>query len=133
MNLATLASALREVRDRIAEERERLEALEAEATSLERQLAFEMATNEIQSFTHDGATYFLKPEIYVSPKAGMTEQLCRWLQENDAADLVKPYVHPSTLRAFVKELLQAGPIPDGLSDMLHIHEETKVGIRRSAR
>lgn len=33
-----------------------------------------------------------------------------WLQQNGHGDLIKDYVHPSTLKAFIKELMEGGII-----------------------
>lgn len=54
-------------------------------------------------------------DIYAGIVPGKTELAYNWLDENGHADLIKDYVHPSTLKAFLKEQLKAGEIlPDDL-------------------
>lgn len=128
-NLAALAAAYeaaRQERDRLKEELDRAEAAFRDAES---DLATHMAASEITSVTHQGTTYSLRHEVYVSPKGGMADALCAWLRQHGAGDLVKETVHPSTLRAYVKEVMEAGELSDELEALVHVYEALKIARR----
>lgn len=52
-------------------------------------------------------------DMYVSIPSGHQDDAYEWLRQNDSGDLIKDYVHPSTLKAFVKECIKKGIVlPD---------------------
>lgn len=54
-------------------------------------------------------------DLYAGVKPGMQEEAYKWLEENGHGDLIKDFVHYSTLKAFLKEQLGDGEeIPENL-------------------
>src|SRR5690606_10177728 len=101
-----LADRLRELRDRKAGLEEQLKALNAEIEETDRKLAEAMVNEEIQNFVRGDRQFYLRTETYVSAKAERRPELLAWLKANGLADIVQETVHPRTLSAAVKELLQ---------------------------
>lgn len=77
------------------------------------------------SFTFRGGKIHLETKVNASCTLANQPQLFEWLKQNDAADLMKTVVHPSTLTAFVKERREAGLAdPPGIA----VWEETKAKL-----
>lgn len=71
----------------------------------------------------------LRGDMQCSTKSGMSVELMVWLEEHDHEDLIKPGVNSSTLKAFVKEQLEAGnPIPD---EFLNLYPYTRAVITKT--
>lgn len=47
-------------------------------------------------------------DAYCTVKGGMAHELQIWLQERGDGDLIKPFVNPSSLKAYMKELFDEG-------------------------
>ena len=56
----------------------------------------------------DGSRLELRSYAFCSVKAGQKENLFNWLSDHDHGDLISEVVNPSTLKAFIKEQLEAG-------------------------
>lgn len=50
----------------------------------------------------------LSTDAYAGIASGKSDEAYGWLQDNGFEDLVTEYVHPSTLKAFLKEQFKAG-------------------------
>lgn len=80
------------------------------------------------SFTFAGGKVHLETKVNASCASANQPILFAWLEANNAADLMKTVVHPSTLTAFVKERREAGLAdPPGIS----VWEETKAKLTAS--
>jgi len=75
-----------------------------------------MESAELSKVTVVGVgTISMRTDAYASIKSGMNAEAYQWLEENGHADLVKSYVQPSTMKAFLKEQFTNGePVPDGI-------------------
>jgi hypothetical protein len=116
-----LIEAAREFRA-LKDEKEGLEASEKLVNARIKQLETEiipqlMDENSIDKFTVEGVgTIFQQVKVYASVKAEFTETFHNWLRENGHDDLIKPTVHPSTLKSFAQEQLEAGEeLPEWLT------------------
>lgn len=52
----------------------------------------------------------LTADLFAGIQPEQQQAAYQWLQENGHGDLIKDYVHPSTLKAFIKELMEGGEI-----------------------
>ncbi len=68
-------------------------------------------------FTHSsGSKVHLRVEVWAYIKKEAQEETYTWLKENGHGGILKETVHPQTLRAFAKELLEDGaPMPPGIT------------------
>ena len=91
-----------------------------------------MLSEELQNFSRNGRVYYLRTDTYVSAIADRKPDLIDWLKANGLGELVQETVHPRTLTATVKELLEEeGDLPEGLTELVHVYEETTVGLRKA--
>src|SRR5690606_39421696 len=129
-----LADRLLELRDRKAELEELLKGVNAEIERTNQQLAEAMVAEELQSFVRGDKLFYLRTDTYVSPAADRKPELIQWLKDHGLGDIVQETVHPRTLTATVKEMLEeADELPEGLSELVNIFEKTTVGLRRAGR
>lgn len=109
-NLAELARKLKEVADRKANLEEQLKAVNIEWDLIRKFLipeAMAAIDPELTKISISGlGTLYLRTDIY----AGIQDQASAfvWLQENGYGDLIRYQVHPSTLKAFLKEQTKNG-------------------------
>src|SRR5690606_16078792 len=126
------ADRLRDLRDRKAEMEEQLKALNTEIDATERALVEAMVNEEIQNFVRGDRLFYLRTETYVSAKAERRPELLAWLKANGLADIVQETVHPRTLSAAVREILeQDDQLPDGLAGLVNVYEKVTVGLRKA--
>lgn len=125
-----LADRLVELRARKEELESQLKAVNAELGEVNRQLADRMATEELQGFTRGKHQFYLRTDCFVSVVAERRDDLVAWLKAHGAGELVKETVHPQTLRAYVRELNDAGELPAELAEMVRIYEPLVVGVRK---
>lgn len=132
MTVFELADQLRELRDRKTGLEEQLKALNAEIEATERALAEAMVNEEIQNFVRGDRQFYLRTETYVSAKAERRPELLAWLKANGLGDIVQETVHPRTLSAAIREILeQDDQLPDGLDELVNVYEKTTVGLRKA--
>ncbi len=130
--LFTLADRLVELRDRKDALQDELKAINAEIKEIDRELAEMMLSEELQNFSRNGRMFYLRTDTYVSAIADRKPDLIDWLKANGLGELVQETVHPRTLTATVKELLEEeGELPEGLTELVHVYEETTVGLRKA--
>src|SRR5690606_20261911 len=128
-----LADRLVDLKERKEQLSDELKKLNAEIEETDRQLAELMVSEEIQTFVRNGRTFYLRNEVYVSPVAERRDELIRWFKEHGLGDIVQETVHPRTLSATVKEMLEEDDeLPEGLSELINIFEKTTVGLRKAA-
>ena len=129
-----------EMADRLKTLQEKKKDLEAEAKAigarieeLDLELSDAMADAELDRFSRNGATFYLKSRLFASPAAGRKEELFAALKENGYGSLVTETVNANTLASFCKEQLAAheDELPAWLSDVVSTFEKVTVGVRKA--
>lgn len=130
-DILRLSQELKDLRDHKDALSEQLKEVNARIEDTETALAEAMVSKEMQNFTRDGFTFYLRDQLFASAVKDRREELHDWLKENGYGGLVKEVVHANSLRAFVKEQLEeADELPEGLRDLVNVYEKTTVGIRK---
>lgn len=76
--------------------------------------------------------FYLQTKIYASAVPERKSELFAWLKENGYGDLVYETVNANSLAAFVREQLEeADELPEGLEELVNVHEKTTVGMRKA--
>ena len=78
-------------------------ALGAEITELDLQLSDAMTEAELDRFSRNGSTFYLKSRLFASPAAGRKDEMMQTLKENGYDSLVTETVNANTLASFIKE------------------------------
>ena len=114
---------------------ERLKQLREKKKAAEQQLKDVHAEIETQNFTRAGTMFSLTTKIRASAVAGRREELYAALKENGCGDLVYETVNANSLSAFVKEQIAENQdtVPEWLSGLVHIYEQTSVSVRQFAK
>lgn len=121
----------------LQEEKKSLEAnvkaLGAEITDLDNQLSDAMAEAELDRFSRDGYTFYLKSRLFASPAAGRKEEMMQALKDHGFGTLVVETVNVNTLASFLKEQRDATgeDIPAWLEGIVNTYDKVSVGIRKS--
>ena len=133
-NMYELAERLKQLREKKKAVEQQLKDIHAEIAQTEYQLSMQMAETETQNFTRAGTTFALTTKIRASAMAGRKE-LYAALKENGYGDLVYETVNANSLSAFVKEQIAENQdtVPEWLSGLVHIYEQTSVSVRQSAK
>lgn len=108
-------------------------ALAAEIAELDEQLSDAMTEAELDRFSRNGSTFYLKSRLFASPAAGRKDEMMRALKDNGYGTLVVETVNANTLASFIKEQREATgeDIPAWLGDTVSTYEKVSVGIRKS--
>ena len=108
-------------------------ALGAEIAELDEQLSDAMTEAELDRFSRNGSTFYLKSRLFASPASGRKDEMMQALKENGYGSLVVETVNANTLAAFIKEQREATgeDIPAWLGDTVSTYEKMSVGIRKS--
>lgn len=78
--------------------------------------------------TQDGSKVYLATDTYASIRKDNEEEVFDWMDENGYEDIARLTIHPQTLRAWVRERLEAGEeVPEGVS----VHVTTKARMRKA--
>ena len=56
----------------------------------------------------DVGTVSMRTDAYASIKGGCQDEAYQWLRDNGYGDIIKDFVHSSTLKAFLKEQFREG-------------------------
>ena len=111
--------SITEIANQMAQVKAELEAQKKATTVLQKQfdelrkveLPEAMEEAGLERVTIKGlGTVSLRTDAYASIKAGKTPDAYQWLSENGHSALVKEYVQPSTLKAFLKEQFGNGEL-----------------------
>lgn len=134
-NMYELAERLKQLHEKKKAVEQQLKDIHAEIAQTEYQLSMQMAETETQNFTRAGTTFALTTTIRASAMAGRKEELYAALKENGYGDLVYETVNANSLSAFVKEQIAENQdtVPEWLSGLVHIYEQTSVSVRQSAK
>ncbi len=113
----------------------KVKALNAEIEELDAKLCEEMTNNELDKFTRNGSTFYLKSRLFASPVAEHKPEFLQALKDNDCGNLITEQVNANTLSSFIKEFQETH---DGVErpeflgeDLLKIFTKTSIGIRKS--
>ncbi len=120
--------ALKQAKADLAEQEKELKA---KLSAVEMELADLMLENELQRFNRNGVTFSYKVTPQAGAKAGMQPEVAQWLKENGYAAIVKEAVNHMTFRATVREMIEAGGVPDGLAEMISVYEQVSVGTLKT--
>ncbi len=134
-NMYELAERLKQLREKKKAAEQQLKDIHAEIAQTEYQLSMQMAETETQNFTRAGTMFALTTKTRASAMAGRKEELYAALKENGYGDLVYETVNANSLSAFVKEQIAENQdtVPEWLSGLVHIYEQTSVSVRQSAK
>ena len=134
-NMYELAEHLKQLREEKKNAEQRLKEINAEIEQADYQLSMLMAETDTQNFTRAGTTFALTTKFRASAVAGRIEELYAALKENGCGDLVYETVNANSLSAFVKEQIAENQdtVPEWLSGLVHVYEQTSVSVRQSAK
>ena len=109
------------------------EAVGAEINELDTQLSDAMAEAELERFSRNGSTFYLKSRLFASPAAGRKDEMMAVLKANGYGSLVVESVNANTLSSFIKEQREVTgmDVPEWLGDTVSTYEKVSVGIRKS--
>lgn len=111
--MADLSDMARELSD-LRETKEGLEEQLKETNKrikvlTEKDIPEAMDDRDIDKFSVQGVgTIYTQAEVYANVKKDDRPAFYEWLRESGHGEVVVDYVHPSTLKAFVKERLENG-------------------------
>lgn len=106
----------------------------AKIDEADEKLSLAMTEQEVDKFTHQGATFYLKSRLFASPIAGKKEEMIEALKSSGNGALVVEQVNSNTLSSFIKEqreLNNCEDVPEYLKDIVQTYEKVSVGIRKS--
>ena len=105
----------------------------AEITELDLHLSDAMTEAELDRFSRNGSTFYLKSRLFASPAAGRKDEMMQALKENGYGSLVTETVNANTLASFIKEQreITGEEVPTWLSETVSTYEKVSVGIRKS--
>lgn len=129
-----------EMADRLKTLQEQKKDLEAKTkdlavkiAELDEQLSDAMSEAELDRFSRNGSTFYLKSRLFASPASGRKDEMLQALKENGYGSLVVETVNSNTLASFIREQREATgeEVPAWLGDTVSTYEKVSVGIRRS--
>lgn len=109
------------------------DAVGAEIAELDAQLSDAMAEAELDRFSRNGSTFYLKSRLFASPVAGRKDEMLEALKANGYGSLVVESVNANTLASFIKEQREVTgmDVPEWLDGTVSTFEKVSVGIRKS--
>ena len=128
-----MADRLKALQEQKKESEARTKALGAEIDALDTELSDAMADAELDRFSRNGHTFYLKSRLFASPAAGRKNEMFETLRANGYGSLVVESVNAQTLSSFVKEQreLNEGKDPDWFNGTISSFEKISVGVRKS--
>ena len=130
-NLADELSALKAEKEELDA---KLKALNVEIETVDGKLTEAMTNAEVDKFTRNGNTFYLKSRLFASPIAERKVEFLKALRDNDCGNLITEQVNANTLSSWVKEYNEANNCerPSFLpEELLNIYTKVNVGIRKS--
>lgn len=108
------------------------DTLASEIETLDTQLSDAMAEAELDRFSRNGSTFYLKSRLFASPASGRKDEMMAALKANGYGSLVTESVNANTLSSFIKEQREVTGenIPAWLGDTVSTYEKVSVGIRK---
>ena len=128
-----MADRLKALQEQKKELEAQTKALTAEINTLDLQLSDAMAEAELDRFSRNGNTFYLKSRLFASPAAGRKDEMMDALKKNGYGSLVVETVNAQTLASFIKEQREAndGNDPDWLNGTVNAFEKVSVGVRKA--
>ena len=128
-----MADRLKSLQEQKKDLEARVKALGAEIAELDEQLSDAMTEAELDRFSRNGSTFYLKSRLFASPAAGRKDEMMQALKENGYGSLVAETVNANTLASFIKEQreITGEDIPAWLGDTVSTYEKVSVGVRRA--
>lgn len=128
-----MADRLKALQERKKDLEAQTKALGTEIAELDERLSDAMTESEIDRFSRNGSTFYLKIRLFASPVSGRKNDMIQALKENGYGSLVKETVNVNTLASFIKEQREATGeyVPIWLADTVNTYEKVSVGIRKS--
>lgn len=132
LNMYKLAEQLKQLREAKKDAEQRVKDINAEIDKTEYSLVQLMAETETQNFTRAGTMFSLTTKTRASAVAGHKDKLYSALKENGFGELVYETVNANSLSAFVKEQISENQdtVPDWLSGLVNVYEQTSVSVRK---
>ena len=113
----------------------KVKALNAEIETIDEKLTKSMTEAEVDKFSRNGSTFYLKSRLFASLIAERKPEFLQALKDNDCGNLITEQVNANTLSSFIKEYREThegSERPEFLpEDLLNIYEKVSVGIRKS--
>ena len=126
-----LAEQLKQLREAKKDAEQRVKDINAEIDKTEYVLVQLMAETETQNFTRAGTMFSLTTKTRASAVAGHKDELYSALKENGFGELVYETVNANSLSAFVKQISEnQDTVPDWLSGLVNVYEQTSVSVRK---
>ena len=128
-----LADRLKALKEAKKDLEAQVDAVGAEIAELDAQLSDAMAEADLDRFSRNGSTFYLKSRLFASPIAGRKDELMAALKANGYGSLVVESVNVNTLASFIKEQREVTgmDVPAWLDGTVTTFEKVSVGIRRS--
>lgn len=129
----TMADKLKKLKDEKKALENKVDALTAEIEQLDVQLSDAMTQAELDRFTRNGSTFYLKSRLYASAASGCKDEMIEAFKQNGYASMVKESVNANTLSSFIKEQqeLTGKDVPEWLEGKINTYEKVSIGIRKS--
>lgn len=114
--------------------------LEAQAKDIGQQieeteslLVSEMERGEVEKFSCDGVTYYIKSSVYANLPAENRDIFIRRLRARKMGDIVKPTINTNTLNAFVREKIveAGGALPKWMEGLVTTYTKTGIGTHKN--
>lgn len=128
-----LADRLKALKEMKKDLEAQADAIGAEITELDAQLSDGMAEADLDRFSLNGSTFYLKSRLFASPVAGRKDEMMAALKANGYGSLVVESVNANTLSSFIKEQREVTgmDVPSWLDGTVTTFEKVSVGIRKS--
>lgn len=128
-----MADRLKALKEQKKDLEAQAEAVGAEINALDAQLSDAMAEADLDRFSRNGSTFYLKSRFFASPAAGRKDEMMAALKANGYGSLVVESVNANTLSSFIKEQREVTgmDVPEWLGDTVSTYEKVSVGIRKS--
>ena len=133
VQILQMADQYRTMQEQKKELDAQVKSLGEEIRKLDLALSDAMAEAELDRFSHNGTTFYLKSRLFASPAAGKQEAMIKALKANGYGSIVKESVNANTLASFIKEQreLTGKEVPEWLGDTVNTFERISVGMRKA--
>lgn len=128
-----MADRLKQLKEAKKDLEAQADAVGAEIAELDAQLSDAMADADLDRFSRNGSTFYLKSRLFASPVAGRKDQMLDALKANGYGSLVVESVNANTLASFIKEQREVTgmDVPVWLDGTVSTFEKVSVGIRKA--
>ena len=131
-----MAEELRSCKLKKEELDKEIKEVNAKIDEIDEKLSNAMTEIELNSFKHQGATFYLKSRLFASPIEGKKDEMIQALKDSGNGELVVEQVNSNTLASFIKEQREQNncdDVPEYLKDIVSTYEKISVGIRNSKK